>query len=300
MPFCQEATIRGDAVVPPYISASNHSSNSQRWLKLADKQAFFRPARLRALIVLAAICLGTTAAALAQDTAKPQIQASPSPAAQPPPGQTPADQGPNAPVPPKPVALYNLLQNKSVVFPDIAYSTERLSAWQKFELAVDNSVSVDTIGSALLGSAVGQADDAPTGFGQGWGAYGKRFGSDMARSASSEMFGTFLLASALHEDPRFYAEINPGFFHAMKYSLKHVFVMQNDDGRQVVAWSRLAGPAMAEGLANVYWPERNRTVGDTLFRYGLDLATRATGNMLREYFPVLVGKMSHPRPAGAQ
>jgi hypothetical protein len=50
----------------------------------------------------------------------------------------------------------------------------------------------------------------------------------------------------------------------------------------------------------VYYPERNRTVGDTLFRYGLDLSTRATGNMLREYFPVLVGKMSHTPPAGAQ
>ena len=125
-------------------------------------------------------------------------------------------------------------------FPDIAYSTERLSPGQKFELAVDNSVSVNTIGSAaFLGSLVGQADDAPTGFGQGWNAYGKRFGADMARSASSEMFATFLLGSALHQDPRFYAEINPRFFHAMKYSLQRVFIMQDDNGRQVVAWSRL-------------------------------------------------------------
>jgi hypothetical protein len=295
MPFRQEATTRGSSVVSPFTPASNLFL--QPASKLVDKQAFRPPVSPRALIVLAAIALGSMTATFAQE--RPQTQASPSPAAQTPPGQTPADQGPNALVPPKPVALYNLLQNKSVVFPDIAYSTERLSTGQKFKLAVNDSVSVNTIGSALIGSAVGQADDAPTGFGQGWNAYGKRFGSDMARSASSEMFGTFLLASALHEDPRFYAEINPGFFHAMKYSLQRVFVMQNDDGRKVVAWSRLMGPAMAEGLANVYWPERNRTVGDTLFRYGLDLATRATGNMLREYFPVLVLKMSHPRAAGA-
>jgi hypothetical protein len=272
----------------------------QEALRLVDKPEFFRLALVRLLVVLAAIAWGSTTAALAQDTAKPQTQASPSPAAQPPPGQTSADQSPNAPVPPKPVALYNLLQNRSVVFPDIAYSSERLSPGQKFELAVDNSVSVNTIASALVGSAVGQADDSPTGYGEEWGGYGKRFGSDLARSASSEMFGTFLLASALHEDPRFYAEINPGFFHAMKYSLQRVFIMQYDDGRQGVAWSRLVGPAMAEGLANVYWPERNRTAGDTFLRYGLDLASRAGGNMLREYFPVLVAKMSHTRPAGAR
>jgi len=193
------------------------------------------------------------------------------------------------------VALYNLLESKSIVFPDIAFSTERLSAGQKFELFVDNSISVNAVTWAALGSAVGQADDSPTGFGQGWDGYAKRFGSSMGRQASSEFFGTFVLASALHEDPRFYAEINPTFFHAMKYSLQRVFVMRSDDGRNVVAWSRLGGPLMAEGLANVYWPERNRTAGDTLFRFGLDLASRAGGNMLREYWPVLLARMSHSR-----
>ncbi|MGA3089729.1 MAG: hypothetical protein ABSD75_14015 [Terriglobales bacterium] len=194
------------------------------------------------------------------------------------------------------MALYNLLQNKSIVFPDIAYSTERLSGGQKFQLFVDNSVSVDAVAWALLGSAVGQADGSPTGFGQEWGGYGKRFGSDMAREASSEFFGTFVLASALHEDPRFYAEVHPTFFHAIKYSMQRVFVARGDDGRDVVAWSRVGGPLLAEGLANVYWPDRNRTVGDTLFRYGLDLASRAGGNMLREYWPVLLRKISHASP----
>jgi len=252
---------------------------------------------LRAWILFGAIVCGTVAGAVAQDTSKPQVQPSPSPAAQTPPGQIPSVA---PPTPPKPVALYNLLQKKSIVFPDIAYSTERLSPRQKFQLFVDNSVSVNAVTWSALGAAVGQANDSPTGFEQGWDAYGKRFGASMARSASAEFFGTFLLASALHEDPRFYAEINPSFFHAAKYSVQRVFVMQNDDGRQVVAWSRLGGPLLAEGLANAYWPDRNRTMGDTLFRYGLDLASRAGGNMLREYWPVLLEKISHtPRPGAA-
>jgi len=260
-----------------------------------SNKAFFLQPLLCALIIFGVIAFGSTTVVSAQETPKPPLptQPSPSPAAQPPP-----DQAPVATVPPAPVALYNLLQKKSIVFPDIAYSTERLSAGQKFKLSVDNSVSVDSVTWAVLGSAVGQAADSPTGYGQEWGAYGKRFGSDMARQASSEFFGTFLLASALHEDPRFYAEIHPAFFHAVKYSAQRVFVMRSDDGRDVVAWSRLGGPLMAEGLANVYWPDRNRTVGDTLFRFGLDLASRAGGNMLREYWPVLLVKISHaPRPA---
>ena len=233
--------------------------------------------QLLTLIVLGGLACGSAAPAFAQETPPSTplpTQASPSPAAQPPDGQVP-----NAPPPPKPVAIYNLLQKRSVVFPDIAYSTERLSSWQKFELSVDNSVSVDAMAWSALGALVGQADNSPTGFNQGWNGYGKRFGADLARESSGEIFGTFVLASALHEDPRFYAEINPGFFHAMKYSVQRVFVMQSDDGRTVVSWSRLGGPLMAEGLANVYYPDRNRTVGDTLFRYGLDLASRAGGNL---------------------
>jgi hypothetical protein len=250
---------------------------------------------LWALILLAMIICGLTTIVFAQDAPKPQLptQPSPSPAAQTPPDQTPRP-APAAPM--KPVALYNLLQSKSIVFPDIAYSTERLSSGQKFELFVDNSISVNAITWSALGSAVGQADNSPTGYGQGWDGYGKRFGSSLARGASGEFFGTFVIASALHEDPRFYAEINPSFFHAVKYSVKHVFIMRSDDGRDVIAWSRLGGPLLAEGLANAYWPDQNRTAGDTLFRYGLDLASRAGGNMLREYWPVFYAKIRHAPP----
>ncbi|MFY9674995.1 MAG: hypothetical protein WAK13_11115 [Terriglobales bacterium] len=199
----------------------------------------------------------------------------------------------------KPVEAFNLLDERSIVFPDIAASTTPLSPGQKFELFVDNSVSVHTVLWSALGSAVGQADNSPTGFGQGWNAYGKRFGSSMARGASGEFFGTFILASALHYDPRFFPDRDPTFGHAIKYSVKRVFISRNDAGERVVDIPGLVGPLLGESLANAYWPDRNRTVGDTFFRYGLDLATRAGGNMLREYWPVVYRKITHTSPTGA-
>jgi hypothetical protein len=247
-------------------------------------KAFALQPPLCAMIFLGVIAFGSTAASCAQETPKPQPAQT---------GNMPAGEAPLAPSKVPGVSLYNLLERKSIVFPDIASSTKRLSPGQKFELFVDNSVSAHTETWALLGSAVGQAANSPTGFGQESGGYGKRFGSSMVRQASSNFFGTFLLASALRQDPRFYPEIKPGFFHAVKYSFWRVFVTRNDEGRDVANWSGLAGPLLAEGLANAYWPERNRTVGDTFMRYGLDLATRTGGNMLREYWPVLYGKISH-------
>ena len=244
-----------------------------------------------ALVVFAMVVLGLAARAFAQDT--PQ---QPSPA---PPARPPVDQLPSAPTPSNPVALYNFLQNKSIIFPDIASSAERLSIGQKFQLFVDNAVSVHTFTYAIMGSGIGQAENSPTGFGEGGDAYAKRFGSSMARQASSEFFGTFIIASVLHDDPRFFPEAHPSFFGAVKYSCKHVFIIRSDDGRDVIAWPRLGGPLLAEGLANVYWPDRNRTVGDTFLRYGIDLTAKAGGNMLRDYFPVFYGKIHHRQPAPA-
>jgi hypothetical protein len=251
------------------------------------------------LLFLAAVAFSFPPPARGEELPESQTHTEDS-AGQVPPNQTPPDkttpdQPPAAPVSNKipGVALYNLLQKKSIVFPDIAASEERMSAGQKFQLFVDNSVAVHTVSWSILGSALGQADNSPTGFGQGWDAYAKRFGASMARGASNEFFGTFVISSVLHLDPRFYAEVNPTLSQAAKYSVQRVFITRNDEGRDVIAWSRLVGPLMAESLANVYWPERNRTVGDTFFRYGVDLATRAGGNMLREYWPVVYRKLGH-------
>jgi hypothetical protein len=197
----------------------------------------------------------------------------------------------------QPVKLFNLLEKKSIVFPDIAASTTALTPGQKFELFVDNSVSVHIIAWSLTGSAFAQAADSPTGFQQGWAGYGERFGASLARYSSGQFFGTFILASSLHEDPRFFPEYNLTFKQSIKYSFRCLFISRNDQGEWGKNISGLGGPLLGEALANVYWPDRNRTVGDTFFRYGVDLASRAAGNMFRQYWPRLFAKMQQHAPA---
>lgn len=202
---------------------------------------------------------------------------------------------------PPPVALYLMLNRRSVVFPDIAVSPERLSSARKFELFVDNSISLNALSGAAFGAGLAQAADTPRGFGQGGDAYAKRFGASMARTASSNFFGTFVLASALHQDPRFFPRREPTFGAAMKYSLQRVVITRNDEGRDVKNWSGLLGPLLSEGLANAYWPDRDRTAGQTFQRYGIDLACRAGTNLLRQYWPSLFPRMLGMRntpPAG--
>ena len=205
----------------------------------------------------------------------------------------------NTSKPPDQAGQGETLHKKSFLFPDIATSNEPLSVGQKFGLFVTDSIGVRPILFSAVSAAVSQADNSPTGWGQGWDAYGNRFGSSMARNASGEFFGTFILSSAMHYDPRFFPDKDPTFGQAFGHSLKRVFITRSDAGKQVFDFPGLMGPLMGEGLANVYWPDQNRTVGDTFMRYGLDIATKAGGNLLREYWPVIQRKFSHSSSAQA-
>jgi len=199
-----------------------------------------------------------------------------------------------------PAGFVSTIRRRSIVFPDIATTEGPLSTGEKSELFVDNTASPGTLAASAFGAGIGWADDSPRGYGQGAEGFGKRFGASMARNASSEFFGTFLLASILREDPRFFPQVDPTLAGSIKYSLTRVVVTRNDDGRNVANWSGLLGPLMAEGLANVYWPEEERTAPKTLERYGLDLATRAGFNMFRNYWPVFFKKLRRPPHSSAR
>jgi hypothetical protein len=189
------------------------------------------------------------------------------------------------------MALVLLLERKSLVFPDIATTKEKLSPWDKFKLAANNSIAVSTIGASLVSAAYGQAVDSPEGYGQGGEGYAKRFGATMARAASDNMFGTFLIASIMHEDPRFFVNKGLSFRQSVKYAAVRVVKTRNDDGKTVTNFAGLLGPLAAEALANTYYPEGSRGVGDTFIRYSADLGWRFAGHLLKQYWPDINRKL---------
>ena len=138
-------------------------------------------------------------------------------------GQSQTSPPPNNPIQSS-VALFQVLQQKSRVFPDLATNGEPFGAWQKFKLAANNSVSLSTVGQALVAAGFSQAINSASGYGQGADGYAKRFGANMARSASDNLFGTFLIASVLHEDPRFYVRKGLSFKETLKYAAPKIGV----------------------------------------------------------------------------
>ena len=184
-----------------------------------------------------------------------------------------------------------LLARRSYVYPELATTPGPLSPLQKFELFLDKSVSPPQFLSSLAFAGVSQARNSLPGYGQGWSGFGKRFGSSMATGASSNFFGSFLLPSVLREDPRYFVKLNGGFKARAAYALRRALVTRTDAGNETFNWAGTLGPLAAEGLANTYLPDAQRTVGNTFERYGVRIGFGAANNLLKEYWPTIFKRL---------
>jgi hypothetical protein len=181
-------------------------------------------------------------------------------------------------------ATIGLLSRRSFFFPELAYQQGALTRLEKLELAADLSVAPSEFSSSAATSAIDQADDAIPGYGQGWAGYGKRFGSSLATNASANMFGSFLLASAFHQDPRYFVS-KGGFRQKIGNALGRVIITRTDYGSRAPNGSGLLGDLLAEGLANAYLPEAERSTGKTFRRFGVRVGVDAAANVFKEYWP---------------
>ncbi|HYL86000.1 MAG TPA: hypothetical protein VE263_17370 [Candidatus Angelobacter sp.] len=184
-------------------------------------------------------------------------------------------------------ATFEILSRRSIFFPDLAASPGPLTTTQKFELFADKSIAPSRVLSSGLGAAIDQARNALPGYGQGWDAYGKRFGSSMATGASTEFFGTFLIASLSHRDPRYFVVLHGTLGRRIAYGLSRLVVARTDSGKQAFNWPGVLGPLFAEGLANSYLPAKEQTAGRTFSRYGVRIGFTAGTNILKEYWPTI-------------
>ena len=180
-----------------------------------------------------------------------------------------------------------ILEKRSIFFPDLATSPGPLRPAQKFELSADKSIAPSQLVSSAFGASIGQAQNSLAGYGQEWVGYGRRFGSSLATAASSHFFGTFLLAAALHDDPRYFVSMRGGVGHRIAYSLTRLVVTRTDRGKSAVNWPGLLGPLLAESLASSYLPVSEQTARRTFQRYGIRIGFTAAGNLAKEYWPTI-------------
>jgi hypothetical protein len=168
-----------------------------------------------------------------------------------------------------------------------------ISSGQKFQLATAGVFDWAAYPFNGLLAAIDQAKDEPKSWGQGWGAYGKRYGASFADNSIGTYMTTAIFPSLLHEDPRYYQLGKGGFRLRAYHGVNRLFVTRTDSGHDHFNYSESVGNAVAAGISNIYHPAEDRTVSRNLTTFAFLIIYDGLSNELKEFWPDIRRKVFH-------
>lgn len=172
-----------------------------------------------------------------------------------------------------------------------------LTVKQKFALFAKETFDPFTFAASAAGAALSQIDNDNPKYGHGAGPYAERFGAAVADVTTQNFFQDAVLASVLHEDPRYFRR-GPefGFWYRMGYALSRVVVTRTDAGNNRFNYSGIIGMSMGIGLSNAYYPDASVSGKEIASRFGTSTLASALSNILPEFWPDIHEKLFHRKP----
>jgi hypothetical protein len=163
--------------------------------------------------------------------------------------------------------------------------TTALTTGQKFAQVPKNFFNPFTFIAVGVEAGIDQAADFHHGYGQGAEGYGKRYGADLADTATGQLFGIGVYPSIFHTDPRYYRMGKGSFFSRTTYAGTRVLVTRTDSGRRILNFPEILASATSSGIARSYYPDDERTAGDFAVSMGTRIAFDAAYNFAKEFWP---------------
>ena len=187
--------------------------------------------------------------------------------------------------------IFEVLPNYGTV--ENANALPPLTSGQKFRIA---TASVFDWGAYPFNAAlagIAQAKNDPKEWGQGWGAYGKRYGASFADNSIGTYMTVAIFPSMLHEDPRYYQLGKGRFVHRAYHAINRLFVTRTDSGGERFNISESAGNAAAAAISNIYHVPADRTAGRNATTFGFLILYDGLSNELKEFWPDIRRKVFH-------
>ena len=130
-------------------------------------------------------------------------------------------------------------------------------------------------------------------FGQGAAGFGKYYGGAFADQAVGNFMTEALFPIALHQDPRYFTKGKGGFWRRTGYAITCEVITRGDDAGSHFNTSELAGIFVAAGISNAYYPAADRSFGNTVNKWGQQIALDTFFNVMKEFWPDMRRKIFH-------
>jgi hypothetical protein len=170
-----------------------------------------------------------------------------------------------------------------------------LTVKQKFKTGAEDAFDTYSIPLAGIVAAISQAENDDAAWGQGWGAFGKRYAATYADTVIGSFMTTGVFPSMLHEDPRYFRMGSGGFRKRSWYALTKLFVTRTDAGKPQFNYSEFMGNATAAGISLTYHTVQERNFSSFGGDYATQIAIDAFANQLKEFWPDIRHKLSHKK-----
>jgi hypothetical protein len=142
---------------------------------------------------------------------------------------------------------------------------------------------------AGVSAGIDQWHDKPAEWGEGWDAYGKR-AANIAGQYTIQKTTTWALASALHEDNRYFGSGKHGFWPRTAYALQSSVLARHDDGSRSVSISGIGGFAAGAFVARAWLPPSQSSASDGAVSFGISMGGNAATCVVKEFLPDLFRK----------
>jgi hypothetical protein len=163
----------------------------------------------------------------------------------------------------------------------------QLTEKKRFQLYVVSTAGpVPLIGEAA-GAAISQWENSPAEWGQGWTAYGKRYGSNLAYNAVRQTI-TYGTSIVFHEDNRYFASHKHGFWARTGYAVLSTVTARHPDDRQTFSVSAVTGVVGASAISSIWGPPSWKGLENISRNAGISFGSTAGFNIIREFLPDLL------------
>ena len=169
----------------------------------------------------------------------------------------------------------------------------RQTVKDKFVTASEDSFDYSAIIFSGLLAGEAMATKATPEFRQGAAGYGRYFWHTYTDQTVENLSVEFIVPVITHEDTRFYSMGKGGFHKRSIYALEHVFVTKTDSGKTTFNSGEVVGAGAAAALSNLYYPRQERTVGNTLTKWGTNIGIDAGTFLFKEFYPDLNHSLFH-------
>jgi hypothetical protein len=140
-------------------------------------------------------------------------------------------------------------------------------------------------------SAISTAANPDSAYGPGFKGWAKLTGVSLSQDATGEFFGTFVIPSLAHQDPRYFRMGKGSIPRRLGHAVSQTYVGNRDGGGRMPNYGVLITYPVASVISNLYVPGIEGDVRSTTKRVFIGYALEPTNNIVSEFVPDLASRV---------